>query len=141
MHWCRVGPNHLSHSPSSSASQLMITPQVLYFLFLHSYSFHTYLFSTHILAVTSVDYNYYSAQSTLTIFNSSELSCMNISIVDDVVLENDESFNVTLGRTRCLDRRITLDPAVVKIIIDDRQGVKLYLIFIINTVFYIAASI
>ena len=67
---------------------------------------------------------------------------MNISIVDDVVLENDESFNVTLGRTRCLDRRITLDPAVVEIIIiDDREGVKLYLIFIINTVFYIAASI
>ena len=36
--------------------------------------------------------------------------CVNVSIVDDDVLENVESFDVTLERTPGLDVRITLDP-------------------------------
>ena len=36
--------------------------------------------------------------------------CVNVSIVDDDVLENVESFYVTLERTPGLDVRITLDP-------------------------------
>ena len=36
--------------------------------------------------------------------------CANVSIVDDDVLENVESFHVTLERTPGLDVRITLDP-------------------------------
>ena len=44
-----------------------------------------------------------------------------MSIVDDAILEDDESFDVTLERTPDLDSRITLDPvdAVVEIIDDD----------------------
>ena len=46
---------------------------------------------------------------------------MNVTIIDDVVLENEEEFDVTLTRTTGLDTRITLDPVdgVVQIIDDD----------------------
>ena len=36
--------------------------------------------------------------------------CVNVTIVDDDVLENVESFDVTLERNTSLDMRITLDP-------------------------------
>ena len=47
--------------------------------------------------------------------------CVNVTIVDDSVLENVESFDVTLERTPALDMRITLDPVdgVVEITDDD----------------------
>ena len=47
--------------------------------------------------------------------------CVNVTIVDDDVLENVESFHVTLERTPGLDMRITLYPVdgVVEITDDD----------------------
>ena len=47
--------------------------------------------------------------------------CVDVTIVDDNVLENVESFTVTLERTPGLDMRITLDPVdgVVEITDDD----------------------
>ena len=46
---------------------------------------------------------------------------MNVTIIDDEMLENTESFNFTLERTTGLSDRITLDPVdgVVEIIDDD----------------------
>ena len=48
-------------------------------------------------------------------------SCVNVTIIDDEMLENTESFNFTLERTTGLSDRITLDPVdgVVEIIDDD----------------------
>ena len=45
-------------------------------------------------------------------------------IVDDTILENDESFDVTLERTPDLNSRITLDPVngVVEIADNDHDG-------------------
>jgi hypothetical protein len=52
----------------------------------------------------------YGAMDTLLNFNELQMrSCVNMSIVDDAILEDDESFDVTLERTPDLDSRITLD--------------------------------
>ena len=48
---------------------------------------------------------------TILMFAACEMrSCVNVSIVDDMILENTESFDVILERTPDLDSRITLDP-------------------------------
>lgn len=46
---------------------------------------------------------------------------MNISITDDEVLENLESFSVTLRRNG-LDPRISLNPTIAEIQITDNDG-------------------
>ena len=64
----------------------------------------------------------YGTVDTILIFDACQMkSCVNISIVDDIIQENDESFNVTLERTPDLDSRIILVPVngVVQIIDDD----------------------
>ena len=64
----------------------------------------------------------YGAQSTLLMFDECKRrSCVNISIEDDLVLEMEESFNVTLKRTIGLDSRIELSPmdGVIEIIEND----------------------
>ena len=48
--------------------------------------------------------------------------CVDVTIVDDDVLENVESFDVTLERTLGLDTRITLDPVDGAIEITDNEG-------------------
>ena len=45
--------------------------------------------------------------------------CVNITIVNDLVNELIEEFNVTLERTIGLDRRISLQPVDARIIIDN----------------------
>lgn len=62
-----------------------------------------------------------------TLLNFNELqmkSCVNMSIVDDAIVENVESFDVTLERTPDLDGRIILDPVdgVVEITDNDHDG-------------------
>ena len=47
---------------------------------------------------------------------------MNVTIENDVVLEDTESFDVTLERTTGLDGRITLDPVDGEIEITDNDG-------------------
>ena len=49
-------------------------------------------------------------------------SCINISIVDDDVIENTESFSVLLEETPGLDIRITLDPVEAEIQIIDNDS-------------------
>ena len=61
----------------------------------------------------------YGAVSTLLSFAACQMrSCVNVSIENDIVLENVEPFAVTLERTPELDSRITLNPVdgVVEII-------------------------
>ena len=61
--------------------------------------------------------------STLIMFGSCDTrQCISISIVNDGILENTESFSVTLRRTSDLDSRITLDPAVGEIDITANNG-------------------
>ena len=50
------------------------------------------------------------------------MSCVNVPIVDDVIMENVESFDVTLERTSDLDSRITLDPVNGVVEITDNDG-------------------
>ena len=49
-------------------------------------------------------------------------SCVNVSIMDDDVLGDVESFNVTLENTTDLDSRIILDPVNGIIVIIDNDG-------------------
>ena len=48
--------------------------------------------------------------------------CVNITIVDDLVLEMEESFIVVLNRTSQLDSRISLEPTTAEIVIVDDDG-------------------
>lgn len=66
---------------------------------------------------------------------------MNLTIVDDQVLEDIESFNVDLSRTADLDARITLDPitAVVDIIDNDSErhyGNQHFIFLIVDIISY-----
>ena len=56
--------------------------------------------------------------------------CVNVSIVDDDVLEMTESFTVTLERISGLDSRITLDPVDGVIEITDDDGEYSYVVVI-----------
>ena len=48
---------------------------------------------------------------------------MNVSIENDIVLENVESFDVTLERTPDMNSRITLNPVDGVIEITDNSGI------------------
>ena len=62
----------------------------------------------------------YGNISTILMFDSCDKkSCVNISIVDDDVIEDTESFSVLLAETPGLDVRITLDPVEAEIEIID----------------------
>ena len=70
----------------------------------------------------------YIGLSTILRFPACETEqCVNVTIIDDEVLENVESFDVTLERTPGLDMRITLDPVHGVVEITDEDG--LFLIF------------
>ena len=49
-------------------------------------------------------------------------ACVIVTIIDDEILENIESFNFTLERTSELDIRITLDPVDGVVEINDNDG-------------------
>ena len=71
---------------------------------------------------STVDPMDYIGVSTILIFGACETRhCVDVTIVDDEVLEMTESFRVTLERTPDLHMRITLDPVdgVVEITDDD----------------------
>ena len=75
----------------------------------------------HIFAVAPMDYRELS--TILKFPTCGTRQCVNVSIVDDDVLENVESFYVTLERTPGLDVRIALDPVDGIIsIIDNGEG-------------------
>ena len=76
----------------------------------------------HIVFFTAASLDY-SALSVILSFNEcEEKSCANATILDDEILENLETFNVTLARTVGLDSRITLDPVHGVIEITDNDG-------------------
>ena len=58
---------------------------------------------------------------------------MNVTIENDAVLEDTESFDVTLERTFDLDNRITLDPVdgVIEITDNDCKSVNAYQFIVI----------
>ena len=69
-------------------------------------------------AVTPMDYN--RELFTILSFSACETrQCVDVAIVDDIMNEPEEEFNVTLERTPDLDSRITLDPDNGKIFIQD----------------------
>ena len=64
----------------------------------------------------------YGVVDTILTFAACETrSCVSVFIMDDILLEDDESFNVNLERTLGLNSRITLNPVngTVEIIDDD----------------------
>ena len=70
----------------------------------------------------------YGALSTIVTFGTYDTQqCVNITIVDDEVLENVESFFVNLERTPGLDSRITLNPVDGLICINDSTLLLKYL--------------
>ena len=48
--------------------------------------------------------------------------CVNISIVDDMIVEQRESFSITLERTPDLNSRITLFPDSAEVVIPNNDG-------------------
>ena len=82
---------------------------------------------TAILHTSTVDPMDYLGVSIILMFEDCDRRrCVNVTIVDDEVLEMTESFTVTLERTPGLDSRITLDPVdgVVEIT-DDGEKMRL----------------
>ena len=76
---------------------------------------------------TTVDPMDYISVSTILMFEACQRrSCVTVTIVDDEVLENVESFNVTLERTPGLDMRITLDPVDAVVEITDDDGLLIF---------------
>ena len=68
----------------------------------------------------------YGAVSSFLRFNSCQnRSCVNVSITNDMVVENSESFSITLERTDDLDSSIILNPVVGEIEITDNDSVWL----------------
>ena len=49
-------------------------------------------------------------------------SCIEITIIDDLILEMDEYFSISLERTTDLDIRITLSPTSGEVVIVDDDG-------------------
>ena len=69
----------------------------------------------------------YGGVDTILMFAACQMrSCVEVSIVNDTVLENVESFDVTLQRTPDLDTRITLTPVDAVVEITDNDGVCVY---------------
>ena len=65
----------------------------------------------------------YGTIDTILMFAACQMrSCVDVSIENDTVLENVESFDVTLERTSDLDSRITLDPVDGVVEINDNDG-------------------
>ena len=75
------------------------------------------------IAVSTMDYG--SITTTLPFGRCQTQSCVDVPITNDAVLENTESFFVSLLRNG-LDSRITLDPTQGEIEIIDNDGMHCY---------------
>ena len=61
--------------------------------------------------------------STTLVFAACEkMFCQDITIINDLEVENTKSFRVTLGRTPDLDSRIFINPTRAEVIINDDDG-------------------
>ena len=72
--------------------------------------------------VSPGDYDLVSTGTILAFDACDTQRCVEISIVDDVIVELTEPFFVTLERTTGLDRRIILYPIDAKVDITDNDG-------------------
>ena len=72
--------------------------------------------------VSAMDYDALT-QVILSFATCARRTCTNVTIVDDLVDEPNESFFVTLERTLGLDNRITLNPVDGEIEIEDNDGI------------------
>ena len=76
----------------------------------------------------------YVALSEVLMFGACQTrSCTNVTIVDDLVDEEEEFFRVSLTRTTGLDSRITLNPVEGRIVIIGNDGKSYLHIAIIMT--------
>ena len=76
----------------------------------------------------------YVALSEILMFGACQTrSCTNVTIVDDLVDEDEEFFRVSLTKTTGLDSRIKLDPVEGRIVIIDNDGKSYLHIAIIMT--------
>ena len=106
-----------SHSHLMSVCQLEITVQVLDTALLHVYMVTAV---PHSSIVAPMDYIWVS---TILMFGAcGTRHCVNVTIVNDDILEMPESFTVTLERTPGLDSRITLNPVDTVVEITDDDG-------------------
>lgn len=72
------------------------------------------------LSVAPMDY---MALSVIVEFDTCDnRSCVLLNVVDDLVLEVDETLDITLNRTADLDSRITLDPTEGEVVIVDNDS-------------------
>lgn len=58
----------------------------------------------------------------LSFIDCEEITCTTISIVDDDIVETNESFTISLGRTSDLNKRINLSPDSKQVTILDDDG-------------------
>ena len=72
------------------------------------------------LTVSPMDY---AGLSTILMFSACETrQCLNVTVFEDQVLEETESFNAVLNRTDNLDTRITLNPVNAAVYIIDNDS-------------------
>ena len=60
--------------------------------------------------------------STLVLAACETVLCQDITIINDLEVENMKSFRVTLGRTPDLDSRISINPTRADVIVNDDDG-------------------
>ena len=60
--------------------------------------------------------------STLVLAACETVFCQVITIINNLEVENQKSFRVTLGRTPDLDSRISINPTRAEVIINDDDG-------------------
>ena len=68
--------------------------------------------------------DYTSRSAVFTFGECKRQICVNISIVNDPIVEKDETFSVALDSTPNLDNRIKLDSESVMVEIIDNDGMK-----------------
>ena len=74
-----------------------------------------------VILITGIEGDFQEYSEVLQFGTCQRMYCVDITIVDDLVLELVESFNVSLERNG-LDSRISLDPTVAQINITDDDG-------------------
>ena len=65
--------------------------------------------------------DYEALSATLTFASCEKRRCVNVAIVEDIIVESIETFGITLERTPDLDSRITLTPVAEQIEIIDND--------------------
>ena len=74
------------------------------------------------MPVFNLDYLPHHPSTTISFGSCEKRKCVTICIVDDVILENTESFHITVERPSDVDTRITVDPAAGTVTIFDDDG-------------------